>query len=45
VPDPRLQRQRPWTNIEAATAAGARPSDLSGGVVGVEMAQAFAGIR
>ena len=45
VPDiPGLRDARPWTNIEATTASDvpARFAILGGGVVGVEMAQAWA---
>jgi pyruvate/2-oxoglutarate dehydrogenase complex dihydrolipoamide dehydrogenase (E3) component len=47
VPDiPGLRDARPWTNIEATTAsaAPARFAVLGGGVVGVEMAQAWAAL-
>jgi dihydrolipoamide dehydrogenase len=45
VPDiPGLRDARPWTNIEATTASEVPPrfAILGGGVVGVEMAQAWA---
>ena len=47
VPDiPGLRDARPWTNIEATTASSAPPrfAILGGGVVGVEMAQAWAAL-
>jgi dihydrolipoamide dehydrogenase len=47
VPDiPGLREARPWTNIEATTAkhAPGRLAILGGGVVGVEMAQAWASL-
>jgi pyruvate/2-oxoglutarate dehydrogenase complex dihydrolipoamide dehydrogenase (E3) component len=47
VPDiPGLREARPWTNIEATTASAAPPrfAILGGGVVGVEMAQAWAAL-
>ncbi len=47
VPDiPGLRDARPWTNIEATTASSAPPRFvvLGGGVVGVEMAQAWAAL-
>ena len=47
VPDiPGLRAARPWTNIEATTAsaAPARFGVLGGGVVGVEMAQAWSAL-
>ena len=47
VPDiPGLRAARPWTNIEATTASAAPPrfAILGGGVVGVEMAQAWAAL-
>jgi len=47
VPDiPGLREARPWTNIEATTASAAPPrfAVLGGGVVGVEMAQAWAAL-
>ena len=47
VPDiPGLRDARPWTNIEATTASEAPPrfAILGGGVVGVEMAQAWAAL-
>jgi len=47
VPDiPGLREARPWTNIEATTASEAPPrfAILGGGVVGVEMAQAWAAL-
>lgn len=47
IPDiPGLREARPWTNIEATTAseAPARFAILGGGVVGVEMAQAWSAL-
>ena len=47
VPDiPGLREARPWTNIEATTSSAAPPrfAILGGGVVGVEMAQAWAAL-
>ncbi len=47
VPDiPGLRDARPWTNIEATTASAVPPrfAILGGGVVGVEMAQAWAAL-
>ncbi len=47
VPDiPGLRDARPWTNIEATTASEVPPrfAILGGGVVGVEMAQAWAAL-
>ena len=45
-PVPGLAEARPWTNVEATTAkrAPARLAVLGGGVVGVEMAQAWAAL-
>jgi pyruvate/2-oxoglutarate dehydrogenase complex dihydrolipoamide dehydrogenase (E3) component len=45
-PIPGLAEARPWTNIEAttATSAPARLAVLGGGVVGVEMAQAWSAL-
>ena len=45
-PIPGLRESRPWTNVEAATAAEppGRLIVLGGGVVGVEMAQAWAAL-
>lgn len=45
-PIPGLAETRPWTNIEATTAKSApsRLVVLGGGVVGVELAQAWAGL-
>ncbi|HZO48671.1 MAG TPA: NAD(P)/FAD-dependent oxidoreductase [Gaiellaceae bacterium] len=45
-PIPGLREARPWTNIEATTASEAPPrlAILGGGVVGVEMAQAWSAL-
>ena len=45
-PIPGLAEARPWTNIEATTATAAPPrlAVLGGGVVGVEMAQAWSAL-
>ena len=45
-PIPGLVEARPWTNIEATTASAAPPrlAVLGGGVVGVEMAQAWSAL-